>query len=136
MSHLRHRRTVWIAGLIAAAGIVVVAVYLLTRPPTALAGTWSGLMSSPGSQGSSQRFVIVVDRGEREGTWQIGPSCAGTLRLKNISNGFHHYFRVAGAKADCAPPGIDCLARSGKHMVDLFMPYSGKDVSYTMRRLA
>jgi hypothetical protein len=80
--------------------------------------------------------MIVVDRGEQAGTWQIGASCAGTLRLKNISDGYHHYYRVAGANADCAPPGIDCLQRSGKQMVDVFMPYKGKDVPYTFRRVA
>ena len=80
--------------------------------------------------------MIVVDRGEKAGTWQIGPSCAGPLRLKNISNGFHHYYRVQTANAGCAPPGVDCLERSGAQMTDVFMPNSGKDVSYTMRRVA
>jgi hypothetical protein len=135
MTHLRPRVWVLLAVLAAAAGIAV-AVYFLTRPPTALAGTWSGLMPSTGGQGSSQRFMIVVDRGEQAGTWQIGSSCAGTLRLKNISNGFHHYYRVPGANAKCAPPGVDCLERSGKQMTDVFMPNSGKDVPYTFSRVA
>lgn len=135
MIHVRRRLPVLIAILIAAVGVAV-AVYFVTRPPTSIVGTWSGPVSSPGSQGSSQRFVIVVDRGEQAGTWQIGRGCAGTLRLKNISDGFHHYYRVARANAGCAQPGIDCLERSGNQMVDVFMPNSGKDVPYTLRRVA
>ena len=135
MTHLRRRLPVLIAIAIAAVGVAV-AVYLLTRPPTSIVGTWSGMVSSPRSQGSSQRFVIVVDRGEQAGTWQIGQGCAGTLRLKNISDGFHHYYRVGTANAGCAPPGIDCLERSGSQMEDVFMPNSGKDVPYMLRRVA
>lgn len=93
-------------------------------------------MSSSGASGSSQRFVVVVDRSEKAGTWQIGPRCAGTLRLKNISDGFHHYYRIAGTNPGCAPPGVDCLERSGSQMVDVFMPNSGKDVAYKFNPVA
>jgi hypothetical protein len=88
---------------------------------TSIVGTWSGYISpSPGSHASRQRFIIVVDRGERAGTWRIGARCAGTLRLKNISNGYHHFYRQAGAIAGCAPLGIDCLKRAGAQMEDEF----------------
>ena len=135
MVRFRRRLPVVTAVLVAVVGIAV-AVYLLTRPPTSLVGTWSHPMAPAASVAPSQRFVIVVDRSEQAGTWQMGPNCSGTLRLKDISNGFHHYYRVAGTNAGCAPPGIDCLERSGDGMTDVFTPNSGKDVAYSFRRVA
>ena len=44
--------------------------------------------------------------------------------------------RAASEHAGCAPPGIDCLERSGGQMEDVFMPNSGKDVPYVLRRVA
>ena len=84
---------------------------------------------------SRQRFMIVVARGERRGTWRIGLRCAGTLRLKDISSGYHHYYRVAGGNAACAALGVDCLKRVGAQMVDVFVPDSGPDDSVNLRRV-
>ena len=69
--------------------------------------------------------MIVVGRGERRGTWRIGLRCAGTLRLKDISSGYHHYYRVGGARDACAALGVDCLKRVGAQMVDVFVPELG-----------
>ena len=100
-----------------------------------IVGTWRGHITPfPGKGASRQRFTIVVARGERAGTWRIGLRCAGTLRLKNISYGYHHYYRVAGANAGCAALGVDCLKRVGARIVDVFVPDSGPDDSVTLRR--
>ena len=106
-------------------------------PATSIVGTWSGnLTPSPGGHAWRQRFTVVVNPGERGGTWRIGPQCAGTLRLKDISGGYHHYYRVAGAHAGCAPPGVDCLKRAGAQMVDVFVSNSGTANSTgTFRRI-
>ena len=101
-----------------------------------IVGTWSAHITPfPGSGAPRQRFTIVVARGERAGTWRIGLRCAGTLRLKDISSGYHHYYRVAGANAGCAARGVDCLKRVGAQMVDLFVPDSGPGDSVNLRRV-
>jgi hypothetical protein len=101
-----------------------------------IVGAWSGhIRPFPGSGASRRRFMIVVARGERRGTWRIGLRCAGTLRLKDISSGYHHYYRVAGANAGCAALGVDCLKRVGAQMIDVFVPDSGPDDSINLRRV-
>lgn len=80
--------------------------------------------------------MVVVYRGERAGTWRIGSRCPGTLRLKDISDGYHHYYRVAGSNAGCAPLGIDCLKRAGAQMVDVFVANSATaDSTIQFRRV-
>jgi len=79
----------------------------------------------------TRRFTIVVARGERAGTWRIGLRCAGTLRLKDISSGYHHYYRVAGANGGCAALGIDCLKCVGAQIADVFVPDSGRTTAST-----
>jgi hypothetical protein len=102
-----------------------------------IVGTWSGhLTPPPGTHASRQRFLLVIDPNERRGTWRTSATCAGTLRLKDISYGYHHYYRVAGAHPGCAAPGIDCLKRSGARMVDVFVPNAGgSDIDGTFRRV-
>ncbi len=101
-----------------------------------IVGAWNGNITPfPGSGASRQRFTIVVARGERGGTWRIGRRCAGTLRLKDISSGYHHYYRVARANAGCAALGVDCLKRVGANMVDVFVPTSGPDDIVNLRRV-
>jgi len=102
-----------------------------------IVGTWSGhLTAPPGTDASRQRFLLVIDPGERRGTWRTSSTCAGTLRLKDVSYGYHHYYRVAGAHPGCAAPGIDCLKRSGARMVDVFVPNAGgSDIDGTFRRV-
>lgn len=79
--------------------------------------------------------MIVVARSKRGGTWRIGLRCGGTLRLKDISSGYHHYYRVAGPNAGCAALGVDCLKRVGAQMVDVFVPDSGPYDSVNLRRI-
>jgi hypothetical protein len=108
------------------------------NPPSArsIVGTWTGYITPfPGSGASRQRLMVVVAGGERAGTWRIGSRCAGTLRLKDISSGYHHYYRVAGANAGCAALGIDCLKRVGAQMLDVFVPNSGPDASVDLGRM-
>jgi hypothetical protein len=108
------------------AGVLAVAGFASGASATSIVGSWSGhLAPAPGSHQSRLGFKVVIDRGERRGTWQLGSTCAGTLMLKDISNGYHHYYRVAGAHPRCAAPGIDCLKRAGPKMVDVFVPTSG-----------
>jgi hypothetical protein len=107
------------------------------NPPfdRSIVGTWSGnIKRFPGRGASRRRLTIVVARGELRGTWRIGLRCAGTLRLKGISAGYHHYYRVAGAHAGCAALGVDCLKRVGAHMIDKFVPYSGPEDNVNLRR--
>lgn len=111
---------------VAAGGALVLAGAVQAAPATSIVGTWSGYLTpAAGSHASRQRLTVVVDRGERAGTWRINARCAGTLRLDNISNGFHHYYRVAGAHPGCAPLGVDCLKRDGSRIVDWFVSNSG-----------
>ncbi len=121
----------------ATAGAVAGAGRVNAPPATSIVGTWSGhLTLPPGTHASRQRFMIVIDPGERRGTWRTSSTCAGPLRLKDISSGYHHYYRVAGAHPGCAAPGIDCLKRSGARMVDVFVPNAGgSDIDGTFRRV-
>jgi hypothetical protein len=113
-----------IAGVVAGGALVLAGA--IEAAPTSIIGTWSGYLTpAAGSHASRQRFTVVVDRGERAGTWRISARCSGTLRLDNISNGFHHYHRVAGAHPGCAPLGVDCLKRDGSRIVDWFVSTSG-----------
>lgn len=125
-----------LATTVAVAGALVLAGTLDAAPAPSIVGTWSGQLVPPaGSHASRQRFTVVVDRGERAGTWRISSRCAGTLRLDDISNGFHHYYRKAGAHPGCAPLGVDCLKRDGAQMVDWFVSTSGTaDSNGTFRR--
>ncbi len=122
----------------AAARAVDVAARVNAPPATSIVGTWSGhLTPPPGTHASRERFMVVIDTGERRGTWRTSSTCSGTLRLKDISYGYHHYYRVAGAHPGCAAPGIDCLKRSGAQMVDVFVPNAGgRNIDGTFRRVS
>lgn len=121
----------------APAGAVDVAADVNPPPAMSIVGTWSGHLTPPGTHASRQRFIVVIDPRERRGTWRTSSTCAGTLRLKDISYGYHHYYRVAGAHPGCAAPGIDCLKRSGAQMVDVFVPNAGGGhIDGTFRRVS
>ena len=123
----RSRLWALVAGLAAAVAVTLIVIGSVSAAPDSIVGTWSGrLAPSRGSHASVRHFTFVVYRGERAGRWRVGPRCAGTLRLKDISNGYHHYYRVAGRNAGCVPAGIDCLKRAGPQMVDVFVSNSGK----------
>jgi len=106
-------------------------------PSTSIVGAWIGhVTQSSAGHAVRAQFIVVVDRGERAGTWRIWSRCVGTLRLKDVSNGYHHYYRVRGAGSRCAPAGIDCLKRVGAGMVDEFVSNSGTaNSTVTFRRI-
>ena len=104
---------------------------------TSIVGTWSVYPApTPGGHSSDQRFIVAVDPGEHTGTWQLGSGCTGTLRLKDISGGYHHFYRIAGGNAGCAPLGVDCLTRDGAQMADVFIAGSGAGFNTYMRRVS
>jgi len=131
---LRLRLALPVVALIAGASLGLAASGAAAALPS-IVGTWSGRLVAPaGSHVSSQHFTFVVDRGERAGTWRTSPTCGGKLRLKDISSGYHHYYRL-GARG-CAAPGIDCLKRSGAQMVDVFVANGGgPNISGQFRRI-
>lgn len=102
-----------------------------------LVGTWSGsLIPASGSHAARRQITVTVNPGERTGSWRIGASCSGKLRLQSISWGYHHFYRLAGANRGCAPTGIDCLKRAGSRLVDEFTSNSGAaDADGSFRRL-
>jgi hypothetical protein len=135
-SAARYDRCVRRFRLWALAAVVVVAVGALVvinsvaADPAAksIVGTWSGaLTDESGSHPARRHFTMVVYRGERAGRWRLNAQCGGTLRLDNISNGYHHYYRVAGANPGCVALGVDCLKRDGARMEDEFVPDASAD---------
>lgn len=98
------------------------------RPATAstkISGTWAGTIQGS----SSQKLTVEVNNGERKGTWSVSASCHGTLSLKNISNGFHHFNRVVASGATCDDAGVDCLKRDGSQLLDEYQ--SNGDTSWS-----
>jgi hypothetical protein len=116
------------AAVVVAAGALAIHHYV-KGPLAPIVGTWSGsLIATSGNHASPQHFVTFVDRSEKAGWWRTGPHCGGPLRLKDISYGFHHYYRL-GITGGCVAPGIDCFRRDGARMMDVFVSNSGKENS-------
>lgn len=105
-----------------------------------LTGSWSGsIKRGPYGRGHPQHLLIAVDASERGGSWEVSATCRGSLRLKDVSNGYHHYIEELSRGATCLGGGIDCLRRVGAHVEDLFQPEpatSGYYASASLRRLA
>ncbi len=92
-----------------------------------ITGTWTGKIH--GSAASSERLTVEVKSGERKGTWSVSASCHGTLVLKNISGGFHHFNRIKATGATCSGrsgSGVDCLKRVGSRVLDEYAPAYSK----------
>jgi hypothetical protein len=90
---------------------------------TSDAGTWTGTVR--GSAAPSEHLTVKVLSGERRGTWSVSASCHGTLVLKNISEGFHHFNRIAATGTTCSGgsgSGVDCLKREGSRLLDEYAP--------------
>lgn len=101
------------------------------KAPTRLVGTWSGTLESSGEQ-----LTLTVAPHERNGTWKLSPTCYGTLALESISNGYHHYNRIASPGASCTAGGVDCLWREGSRQVlDLYVPAEGAESSGLLTRV-
>jgi hypothetical protein len=99
-----------------------------------LTGTWSGYLSAGGKR---QHIVIVVNARETAGSWKLGATCYGPLKLDSISYGYHHYLRKRARGATCAGGDIDCLKRAGANVYDAVTSrFSGAwDSSGTLRRV-
>jgi hypothetical protein len=101
------------------------------KAPTRLVGTWSGTLESSGEQ-----LTLTVAPRERTGTWKLSPTCYGTLALESISDGYHHYNRIASPGASCTAGGVDCLWREGsKQVLDLYVPAEGAESSGLLTRV-
>lgn len=98
--------------------------------PTRLVGTWTGALEPSGEQ-----LTLTVAPRERSGTWKLSPTCYGTLALESISNGYHHYNRVASPNASCTAGGVDCLWREGAQVLDLYVPAEGVESSGWLKRV-
>lgn len=99
-----------------------------------LSGTWRGYLSYGGKR---QRIVIVVNARETAGSWKLGATCYGPLKLDSISYGYHHFLRKRGRGATCAGGDIDCLKRLGANVYDAVTSRLGGawDLSGTLRRV-
>jgi hypothetical protein len=104
-----------------------------------LTGTWSGYMRPvSGATGHRHGLRIVVNASERGGSWRTGARCGGPLRLKDISDGFHHYVEELARGSTCLGGGIDCLERAGPYVYDEFQSHPGTyyDSDGTLSRVA
>jgi hypothetical protein len=100
------------------------AAHTATRTSGPLTGTWIGNINpGPGSTVRRHGLRIVVDAGERGGSWRINARCGGPLRLQSISGGFHHYREELARGSTCRGGGIDCLKRAGAGLYDLFQAH-------------
>lgn len=101
--------------------------------PAELQGKWSGTLEpSEGSTAKPEPITVKVNRAETKGTWSISPSCHGKLVLESISNGFHHFERIAahGVASGCSAGGVDCLWRENSTQVlDLYVSANGTEDS-------
>jgi len=89
---------------------------------TKIVGTWTGTIEG---DGAPEHLTVTVNKKERTGTWSVSSSCYGTLALKNISEGFHHFNRIAATGATCSGGsggGVDCLKRDGSLLYDEYQP--------------
>lgn len=100
--------------------------------PTQIVGKWTGTLKS--TSGSASRLTVTVAKGELEGTWYVSDTCHGTLKLKDISNGFHHYYRIAVNGASCPAGGVDCLERDGAGVLDEYVNADNVETDGVLRR--
>jgi hypothetical protein len=105
-----------------------------------LQGKWSGTLEpTEGSLAKPEELTVKVNRAETKGTWSSSPGCHGKLVLQSISNGYHHFERIAapGVGAGCNAGGVDCLMRDGEQVFDIYASPGGtEDVSglFTRKR--
>lgn len=134
---VRVGRVCGIAALVVAS-VLIVGVPGAGAGSASITGTWSGIMRPPSSSSHARvhRLTVTVNRRETAGTWVIGPKCRGTLRLHDISNGYHHYTEIAAPGTDCRGGGVDCLERVGGGVQDVFVsrPGTSLDSDGTLHR--
>ncbi len=120
-----------LVALLAAAALAIAGVGAAAGS-TRIVGQWSGTMlPNTGSRVRAHRLTVVVDSGERAGTWRVSARCRGTLRLKDISDGYHHYTEIPARGTTCAGGGVDCLMRVGAHVLDEFVSRPGTNQNTT-----
>lgn len=102
------------------------------KGPAELQGAWWGTLEpSEGSTANPEQITLKVNRAETKGTWSISPSCHGKLVLQSISNGFHHYERIAARRVSsgCSSGGVDCLWLDGTEVQDIYVSANGTEDS-------
>jgi len=116
-----HRRIALLSCLALVGLLALVPSAGATHSPTAIAGRWSGTVGG-------HLLTVKVAPKEEKGTWSLSATCHGTLKLESISNGFHHFYRIAAPGTTCAASetgGIDCLMREGSDVLDLYAAPEG-----------
>ncbi len=112
--------------LLALLGVMVVVPIVAASASSSsasLRGSWSGsIVRAPGGKGSPKRLRLVIKASQRGGSWSVSARCRGSLKLKDISNGYHHYIEQLAPRATCLGGGIDCLKRVGADVYDEFQP--------------
>jgi len=122
------RRIVAIATSLAVASVLVTVLAIVpgagaNAAATRITGKWSGTVA--GGAAPTEQLTVAVKAGESKGTWSVSASCHGTLVLKNISEGFHHFNRIAATGTTCSGgsgSGVDCLKRNGSRVLDEYAP--------------
>src|ERR1700751_2376396 len=119
--------------IVVVCAVATTAAVARTAPSGPLTGMWSGVIAGGGAR---QHIVIVVNAGETAGSWKLGATCYGPLKLDSISKGYHHFLRKRGRGARCSGGDIDCLKRAGANVYDAVTsrPGGGYDVSGTLHR--
>jgi len=120
--------------IVATCAVAAAAALANTTHGGPLTGTWSGYLTAGGKR---RHIVIVVNARETAGSWKLGATCYGPLKLDSISYGYHHYLRKRGRGATCAGGDIDCLKRAGANLYDAVTSRLGGawDSSGTLRRV-
>jgi hypothetical protein len=116
-----YRRIALLSGLAIIGVLALVTSAGASHSPTAIAGKWSGTVAG-------RLLTVKVAPKEERGTWSLSATCHGILKLESISNGFHHFYRIAAAGTTCAPSetgGVDCLMREGSALLDLYAAPEG-----------
>ena len=120
------RRIIAVVSILIVAGLVATVAGASSAHKSAslsVAGTWKGTVN--GGAAPSERLTVKVNSAQTKGTWSVSASCHGTLVLKNISEGFHHFNRIEATGATCSGEsgsGVDCLKREGSRLLDEYQP--------------
>lgn len=92
-----------------------------------VSGTWKGTMTPSTGSHAKRHFVTVSDNSaERAGTFYLSATCQGTLKLKDISNGFHHFTEIPAKGSSCRGGAEDCLKRVGHQVLDVYVSPPGR----------